>query len=53
MSRRPRNIPDAKFEFGTFYIFEDMTHKLPSQKGNKSLNLNIYLLEMGSAFFKK
>ena len=41
-------IPDAKFEFGIFSIFGDMTHKLfLSKRGNKSLNLYIYPLEMG------
>ena len=48
MSHSYRTIPDAKFEFGIFSIFGDMTQNFPSQKGgNKSLNLYIYPLEMG------
>ena len=43
MSHSYRTIPDAKFEFGIFFIFGDMTHKLSLSKGgNKSLNF-LYL----------
>ena len=41
MSHSYRTIFDAKFEFGIFSIFGDMTHKLSLSKrggGNKSLN---------------
>ena len=48
MSHSYRTIPDAQFEFGIFSIFGDITHKLSlSKRGNKSLNLYIYPLEMG------
>ena len=48
MSHSNKTIPDAKFEFGIFSIFGDMSHKLSlSKKGDKSLNLYIYPLEMG------
>ena len=48
MSHSYRTIPDAKFEFGIFSIFGDMTHKVSlSKRGNKSLNLYIYRLEVG------
>ena len=47
MSHSYRTIPDAKFEFGIFSIFGDMTHKLSLSKGgNKSLNLYVYPLKM-------
>ena len=53
MSHSYRTIPDAKFEFGIFSIFGDMTQNFPSKKGgNKSLNLYIYPLEMGLNFKK-
>ena len=32
MSHSYRTIPDAKFEFGIFSIFRDMTHKLSLSK---------------------
>ena len=53
MSHIYRTIPDAKFEFGIFSIFGDVTHKLSLLKrGNKSSNLYIYPLEMGLNFKK-
>ena len=48
MSDSYGTIADVKFEFGIFSIFGDMTHKLSlSNRGNKSLILYIYPLEMG------
>ena len=49
MSHSYGTIPDAKFEFGIFSVFGDITHKLSLSKrgGDKSLNLYTYPLEMG------
>ena len=48
MSHNYRNIPDAKFEFGIFSIFGDMTHGLSLSKRGEQVIEFVYLpLEMG------
>ena len=48
MSHSYRTIPDAKFEFGIFSIFGDMTHKLSLSKRGEQVIEFVYLpLEMG------
>ena len=42
MSHSHRTIPDAKFEFGTFSIFGDMTHKFSLSKREQVIKF-IYL----------
>ena len=43
MSHSYRNIPDAKFEFGIFSIFGDMTHKLYLSKKGEQVIESVYL----------
>ena len=44
MSHSYRTIPDAKFEFGIFSIFGNMTHKLSlSKRGDKSLKNEFFM----------
>ena len=48
MSHSYRTIPDAKFEFGIFSIFGDMTHKLSlSKRGEQVIEFVYVPLEMG------
>ena len=53
MSHRHRNIPDVKFEFGTFSIFEDMTHKLSLSKREQVIEFEYFLPGNGFNSFKK
>ena len=43
MSHSYRTIPDAKFEFGIFSIFGDMTHKLSLSKRGQQVIKFVYL----------
>ena len=43
MSNSYRTIPDAKFEFGIFSIFGDMTHKLSLSKRGEQVIESVYL----------
>ena len=43
MSHGYRTIPDAKFEFGIFSIFGDMSHKLSLSKRGKQVIEFVYL----------
>ena len=49
MSHSYRTIPDAKFEFGVFSVFGDMTHKLSLSKNGEQVIEFVYFnpLEMG------
>ena len=43
MSHSYRTIPDAKFEFGIFSIFADITHKLSLSKRGEQVIEFVYL----------
>ena len=52
MSHRHRTIPDGKFEFATFSIFGDMTHKLSFSKREQVIKFEDLPPENGFNVFK-
>ena len=53
MSHSHRAIPDVKFEFGTFSIFGDMTHKLYLSKSEQVIKFIHLIPGNGFKVFKK